>query len=85
MRLSELVAKLNENLRVNGDAEAVTLAVTVAGTDGKRHRLDAVIGHDGDMEIIRDQNFVNGMACLIADHHGRVVVTAPASAWELEG
>lgn len=70
MRYSELVAMLAADLEANGDTEAVTLAVTVTGTDGKKYRLDAVIAEPSDIDVLRDHNFVNGMTCVVADYKG---------------
>lgn len=70
MRLSQLVAMLAADLEANGDTENVMLGVTVKGTDGQKYRLDAVITEPNDISTIRDSNFVNGMACVVADYKG---------------
>lgn len=70
MRYSEVVAMLAADLEAKGDTENVTLGLTVTGTDGKKYRLDAVIAAPGDIEVLRDSNFVNGMACVVADYKG---------------
>jgi len=68
MRLSQLVAKLATDLQVNGDTENVSLCLVVAGTGDKKYRLDAVLVENTDIEVIRDVNYVNGMACVVADY-----------------
>ena len=70
MHLSKLVATLAADLETNGDTEHVTLGVTVTGTDGKQYRLDAVIQESTDVSILRDANFVDGLACVVADYKG---------------
>lgn len=70
MKLSELIAKLTDELEANGDADHVALAVTVAGPDGSRHRLDAHIERPEDFEVVRDSNITGGLACIVADHKG---------------
>ena len=73
MKLSQLIAKLSADLDANGDTENVSIGVAVAGEDGKFNRLDAVLTVD-NAEILRDTNFVNGMACIVADYHGNMRV-----------
>lgn len=70
MRLSQLVAMLAADLEANGDTENVILGVAVKGTDGQKYRLDAVITEINDISTSRDSNFVNGMACVVADYNG---------------
>lgn len=70
MRLSKLVAMLAADLEANGDTDAVTLGVTVTGTDGKKYRLDAVVAEPSEIDVFRDNNFVNGRACVVADYKG---------------
>jgi len=70
MRYSELIEVFKDDLEKNGDAEAVSFGITVVGSDGNRYRLDAVIGDGCEIEVLRDPNFVNGMACLAADYKG---------------
>lgn len=71
MHLSSLVAMLAADLDANGDTENVALAVTITGTDGKQYRLDAVIQESGDVTVLRDANYVNGMASVVADYKGQ--------------
>lgn len=71
MRYSELVALLAADLEANGDTENVAIGVTIAGTDGQKYRLDAFIAASNDVEVIRDVNCVNGLACVIADYKGQ--------------
>lgn len=70
MKLSELVAKLAADLEANGDTANVTLGMAVTGTDGKKYRLDAVLDDQGAFEILRDNNYAEGMACAVADYQG---------------
>lgn len=70
MKLSELAAMLAADLKANGDTDAVALGVTVTGTDGKKYRLDAVIAKTVDFDVLRDSNYVTGMACIVADYNG---------------
>lgn len=74
MKLSQLIAKMTADLEANGDTENVSLGLTVTKSDGKKYRLDAVITEDNDVEVIRDANFTNGMACIVADHIGSLEV-----------
>lgn len=69
MKLSQLIAKLTADLEANGDTENVLIGVAVAGDDGKHYRLDAVLTEDG-ADVLRDVNFTNGMACIVASYHG---------------
>ena len=71
MQLSSLVAMLTADLEAKGDTENVTLAVTITGTDGKQYRLDAVIEAPGDVSVLRDDNYVNGMTSVVADYKGQ--------------
>ena len=68
MRLSELAAKLAADLEANGDTENVTIGIAVTGNDGKKYRIDAVISPSNELEVLRDSNYVNGMAIIAADH-----------------
>ncbi len=68
MRLSELAAKIAADLEANGDTENVTIGIAVTGNDGKKYRIDAVISPSNKLEILRDSNYVNGMAIIAADH-----------------
>lgn len=68
MRLSELAAKLAADLEANGDTENVTIGIAVTGDDGKKYRIDAVISPSNNLEVLRDSNYVNGMAIIVADH-----------------
>lgn len=70
MKLSDLVAKMAEDIAANGDAANVTLGISVTGTDGKQYRLDVVLGDQNSVEIIRDSNYVHGMACVVAEYKG---------------
>ncbi len=70
MRYSELVAQLVADLEQNGDAENVSIGITVPGSDGQMVRLDAVIGGCNKLDVLRDCNYVNGMVCIAADHTG---------------
>ena len=79
MRLSELVKLLATDLEANGDTEHITLGVTVAGTDGKQYRLDAVIDGSNDISVLRDSNVVSGMACIVADYKGQELFVAKPS------
>ena len=66
MKLSQLIDVLTADLKARGDTEHVSIGIVVAGEGGHRHRLDAVITAD-NYEIVRDANFVHGMACLVAE------------------
>ena len=48
--------------------ENVTIGIAVTGNDGKKYRIDAVISPSNELEILRDSNYVNGMAIIAADH-----------------
>lgn len=74
MKLSQLIAKLTADLESNGDTEHVALCLGVTGLDGRKYRLDAHIGSDGDIEIIRDSNVTNGLACISADYQGPIEI-----------
>ncbi len=71
MRLSEMVANLAADLETNGDTENVTLGIAVTGKDGQRYRLDAVISPSNKLEVLRDSNYVAGMAIIAADCDGQ--------------
>lgn len=70
MKYSDLVAKMAQDLAENGDAANVTLGISVTGTDGKQYRLDVVLGDQNSVEIFRDCNYVQGMACVVAEYKG---------------
>lgn len=70
MRLSQLVAMLVADLETNGDAENVMLGVVVTGADGEKYRLDTLLAEPGDISILRDSNYTNGMAVFVADYTG---------------
>lgn len=76
MKLSQVIAKLNADLEANGDADHVSLGVIVAGKDGKRFRVDAILVDDGVPNIFRDQNYPKGMTCIVAENSGDVQVGA---------
>ena len=42
--------------------------ITVAGKNGLRYRLDALLTGDGS-EIVRDCNITKGLVCIVADNH----------------
>ncbi len=77
MRLSELVAELAANLESNGDTENVTIGIAVTGKDGQRYRLDAVISPSNKLEVLRDSNYVAGMAIIAADCDGQAAEALP--------
>ena len=68
MKYSELVARMVADLETNGDAENVMIGITVAGRDGLRYRLDALLTGDAS-EIVRDCNVTKGLVCIVADNH----------------
>lgn len=70
MKLSQLVARLQSDLEANGDAECLTLGLTVARADGKRFRLDTPIGKVDELDVLRDANYPGGLVCLVADYQG---------------
>lgn len=74
MKLSGLITKLTADLHANGDTENVSLGVIVTGTDGRRHRLDAVLIEDDVRSILRDPNYANGMTNIVADYCGDLIV-----------
>ena len=78
MRLSELAAKLAADLEANGDTENVTIGIAVTGDDGKKYRIDAVISPSNKLEVLRDSNYVNGMAIIAADYDVQAT-NAPAA------
>lgn len=78
MKLSGLIAKLTADLNANGDTEHISLGIIVAGTDGERYRLDAVLVEDDVPNIVRDPNYKAGMSCIVADYRGEHVVDIAA-------
>lgn len=75
MKLSRFIEKLTADLETNGDTENVLIGVAVAGDDGKHYRLDAVLTENG-ADVLRDVNFTNGMACIVANYRGEHQVRA---------
>ena len=75
MRLSEFVAMVVADLEANGDTEHVRLGVTMPGTDGNLHRVDADIAAPLDVEILRDHNYPTGMTVIAGDHKGAYKVS----------
>ena len=73
MKLSEFIARLNDVLEAHGDTDHVAIGVAIAGSNGNRYRIDAMLV-DGNAEVLRDTNFVSGMTCIVADHQGDFVV-----------
>lgn len=62
MKLSELIVLLTADLDANGDTDHVALGTIVKSND-TAYRLDA----HGPVDIVRDPNYDQGMAVLVAD------------------
>lgn len=66
MKLSQLHTMIGTMLAEQGDTENVALCLAMKINGVGHIRLDSC----GDIELLTDVNFVNGMTCLVAEYNG---------------